>query len=184
MASIRDTDKTALLIVDMQVAVMDSAWDEAAIIANASLAVKKARESDVPVIWIQHTNKKMVHGSHGWQMVPELTPYADEISLDKQFNSAFEKSSLEDTLDHRNISHIFLAGALTNWCIQSTAYTALDRGYDLTLISDAHTTGDIILENGEIIKALDIIREFNIVIAGVRYPGRTNQVTRAQDLVF
>lgn len=184
MATIRDPGKTALLVVDMQVAVIDSAWDEAAVIANVSLAVKMARESDVPVIWIQHINKKMVQGSPGWQMVPELTPYPDEISLDKQFNSAFEKTSLEDTLDYLKISHIFLAGALTNWCIQSTAYAALDKGYDLTLISDAHTTGDIILENGEMIKALDIIREFNIIIAGVRYPGRTNQVTSAQDLVF
>ncbi len=184
MATIRDPGKTALLVVDMQVAVIDSAWDVAAVIANVSLAVKMARESDVPVIWIQHINRKMVHGSPGWQMVPELTPFPDEISLDKQFNSAFEKTSLEDTLDYLKISHIFLAGALTNWCIQSTAYAALDNGYDLTLISDAHTTGDIVLENGEMIKALDIIREFNIIMAGVRYPGRTNQVTRAQDLIF
>ncbi len=78
-----------------------------------------ARESNVPVIWIQHTNRKMVHGSPGWQIAPELTPYPDEIFLDKLFNSAFEKTSLEDTLDYLKISHIFLAGALTNWCIQS-----------------------------------------------------------------
>ncbi len=64
------------------------------------------------------------------------------------------------------------------------AYAALDKGYDLTLISDAHTTGDIILENAETIKALDIIREFNIVLAGVRYPGRTSRVISLEELDF
>ena len=184
MASIRETDKTALLIVDMQVAVIDSAWDEALIIANTNRAVEKARVSGVPIIWIQHTNRNLVHGSPGWQLAPELTPYPDEICIDKQFNSAFEKTALEETLARLGISHIVLAGALTNWCIQSTAHAALDKGYDLTLISDAHTTGDIVLENGETIKALDIIREFNIVIAGVRYPGRTSQVISVEDLTF
>ena len=184
MASIRETNKTALLIVDMQVDVIDSAWDEAGVIANVGLAVKRACERDIPIIWVQHTNRNLVHGSPEWQLVPELTPHSDDIFLNKQFNSAFEKTTLDETLASLEISHIVLAGALTNWCIQSTAYAILDKGYDLTLISDAHTTGDIVLENGETIKALDIIREFNIVIAAVHYPGRTSRVIDAKDLVF
>jgi nicotinamidase-related amidase len=184
MATVRETGKTALLIVDMQVEVIDSAWEEALVIANTNRAVEKARGSNVPVIWVQHTNKDLVHGSPDWQLVPELVPHPDEICLDKHFNSAFEDSTLEEILADLGISHIVLAGVLTNWCIQSTAYAALDKGYDLTLISDAHTTGDIDLENGETIRALDIIREFNIVMANIRYPGRTNRVISVEELVF
>lgn len=184
MTSIRETDKTALLIVDMQVAVIDSTWNEVLVIANTACIVEKARKSGIPVIWVQHTNRNMGHDSPGWQLVPELTPHPDEIFIDKQFNSAFEKTTLEKTLSRLGISHLVLAGGLTNWCIQSTAYAALDKGYDLTLISDAHTTGDIVLDDGETIRALDIIREFNIVLAGVHYPGRTSRVISADDLEF
>jgi nicotinamidase-related amidase len=184
MAIIREGDKTALLIVDMQVSVIDSAWEETLIIKNTKRAVEKARESSIPVIWIQHTNKKMVRGSSGWQLVPELTAQPGEPCLVKHYNSAFEETFLEETLAHLGASHIVLAGALTNECIQATAYAALEKGYDLTLIEDAHTTGDITPENGETIRALDIIREFNIVMSIIRYPGRTSRVVSVEDLDF
>ena len=184
MATIRDTSKTALLVVDMQVAVIEGAWDETQVISNTSRAVEKARGSGVPVIWIQHTNNHMAHGTPGWQLVPALRPNPDDICLNKQFNSAFEQTPLDKTLAGLGIAHIVLTGALTNWCIQSTAYAALDKGYDLTLIKDAHTTGDIVLGDNDTIKASDIVRGFNIVLAGIRYPGRTIHVISVSDLSF
>jgi len=184
MAVIREGDKTALVIVDMQVDVIDSAWHEALIIENTRRAVEKARKRDIPVIWIQHESKSKPHGSPGWQIVPELTPHPDEISLDKHSNSAFEKSTLEETLARFGITHIVLAGVLTNWCIQSTAYAALDRGYDLTVLRDAHTTEDFDFDNGESISAANIIESFNIIIGAVRYPGRVNRVISIDELEF
>ena len=184
MATIREGDKTGLLIVDMQVAVIDGAWQENLIIANTRRAVEKARKKGVPVIWIQHEGKSNPHGSPGWRILPELTPQPDEICLDKHFNSAFEESGLEETLAGLGITHIVLAGVLTNWCLQATAYAALDRGYDLTLLRDAHTTEDFDFDNGESISAANIIEAFNILIGAVRYPGRTNRVISVDDLEF
>ena len=184
MATIREGDKTALLIVDMQVGVVESAWQEALIIINVRRAVEKARAEGIPVIWIQHTNQEMPPGSPAWQIVPGLAPLSDEIRIDKHFNSSFEETTLEETLAQLGITHIVLAGAMTNWCIQSTAYAALERGYDLTLIADAHTTEDIDLDDGEIIKASDIVQEFNTVTNWVRYPGRTNRVVNVNELDF
>jgi nicotinamidase-related amidase len=184
MASIREGNKSALLIVDMQVDVMDEACEETRIITNAAHAVEKAREKGIPVIWIQHTNKEMVHGSPGWQLAPGLTPLPGEVRLDKQFNSSFEQTALEETLADLGVSHIVLAGALTNWCIRATAYAALDKGYDLTLIADAHTTGDMDFEDGEIIKAQHLIRELNLAMSWLRYPGRTNRAVSLDDLAF
>ncbi|MBG0788588.1 MAG: isochorismatase family protein, partial [Anaerolineaceae bacterium] len=171
-------------IVDMQVHVIDSAWKEKAVIENTRRAVEKARDSGVPVIWIQHVNRKLVPGSPGWQIVPPLNPLPNEIRIEKHFNSAFEETGLEDTLARLGITHIVLAGVLTNWCVQSTAYAALDKGYDLTMIGDAHTAADFELENNETIKAADIIMAFNLTIGGLRYPGRTNQVINVDDLAF
>ncbi|QRN82274.1 isochorismatase family protein [Chloroflexota bacterium] len=184
MATIREGNRTALLIVDMQVHVIDSAWKEGTVIENTRLALKKARERGIPVIWIQHVNQKLVPGSSGWQIIPPLEPLPNEIQIEKHFNSAFEETDLENTLARLNITHIVLAGVLTNWCIQSTAYAALDKGYDLTLIEDAHTTDDFELDNGETIKATQIIQAFNITIGGLRYPGRTNRVISVDELAF
>ena len=184
MATIREGDQTALLIVDMQVVVIDGAWQEDLIIASTRRAVEKAREKGVPIIWIQHESKSKPHGSPGWQIVPQLAPHPDEICLDKHFNSAFEESGLEETLSGLGTTHIVLAGVLTNWCLQATAYAALDRGYDLTLIGDAHTTEDFDFDNGESISAANIIEAFNILIGAVRYPGRTNRVISVEDLEF
>lgn len=184
MATIREGNKTTLLIVDMQVHVIDSAWKERIVIENTQHAVEKAREKDIPVIWIQHVNKKLIPGSPGWQIVRPLDPRHDEIRIEKHFNSAFEETALEETLAQLGIAHIVLAGAETNWCIQSTAYAALDKGYDLTLIENAHTTGDIELDDGGIIRAEDIINEFNLVTSWLHYPGRTNRVISAEELAF
>jgi nicotinamidase-related amidase len=77
-----------------------------------------------------------------------------------------------------------LAGAATNWCIRATAYGALARGYDLTLIKDAHTTGTIQLENGSKIEAASIVQELNIAMTWVSYPGRTTGTAAAEEVDF
>lgn len=77
-----------------------------------------------------------------------------------------------------------LAGAATNWCIRATAYGALDRGYDLTLIEDAHTTGALVLEDGTRIEAAPVIHDLNIAMTWLRYPGRKNNVASVEKLDF
>ena len=138
----------ALIVVDAQVGVMQGAWEAARIIENIGIAVNKARGQRVPIIWVQHSDDELVYDSPAWQWVPELSPLADEIRIDKQYNSSFEQTPLEETLASLGATHVILAGAATNWCIRATAYGALERGYDLTLLEDAHTTDTIDLDNG------------------------------------
>jgi nicotinamidase-related amidase len=77
-----------------------------------------------------------------------------------------------------------LAGAATNWCIRATAYGALDRGYDLTLIKDAHTTGSMELDDGVKIEAASVIHDLNIAMSWLSYPGRTNGTATAEAIDF
>ncbi|MGL5004629.1 MAG: cysteine hydrolase family protein, partial [Casimicrobium sp.] len=138
MATVREGNKAALVVVDMQVGVMAQSWDSPRVIENASRVVERARAQGVPVIWVQHENEEMTRGSAEWQWVPKLKPAVSEVRVYKKFNSSFEQTDLEDHLAKIGATHITLAGAMTNWCIRATAYGALDRGYDLTLIKDAH----------------------------------------------
>jgi nicotinamidase-related amidase len=184
MATVRDGNKGVLVVVDVQVGVMSEAWDAPRVIRNVAQAVERARAQGIPVIWVQHSDEELVHGSPAWQWVPELAPAEGEPVLHKHFNSSFEQTALDDQLAGLGATHIVLAGAATNWCIRATAYGALDRGYDLTLVKDAHTTGTIAFEDGTTIEAADIVRELNIAMTWVSYPGRKNGTATSEELDF
>lgn len=173
-----------MLVVDMQVGVMNESWDAPRIIANVETAVERARAAGVPVIWVQHSDDELASGSPDWQLVAELVPAADEPIIQKQYNSSFEQTELEEELAKLGATHLVLAGAATNWCVRATAYGALDRGYDLTLIEDGHTTGAMELENGTRIEAANVIDELNTVMTWVSYPGRTNGTAKADEVDF
>ncbi len=184
MATVREGHAPVLLVVDAQVAVMKEAWRADRVVGNIARAVARAREENVPVVWVQHTSEELPHGSPQWQWVPELVPRPDETLIHKHFNSSFEETQLDQQLARLGATHIALAGAATNWCIRATAYGALERGYDLTLIEDAHSTGSIPLDNGSTIEASDVIKELNVAMTWVSYPGRKNGTATAETIDF
>ncbi|MFP8779428.1 isochorismatase family protein [Hydrogenophaga sp. RWCD_12] len=184
MATIRPGTQSALLVVDVQVGVVAEAGDVSQQIDHIALAVRKARDAGVPVIWVQHDEEELPKGSAEWQWVPALVPQPEDVRVYKNFNSSFEKTTLESELAVRGVSHIVLCGAVTSWCIRATAYGALERGYDLSLIGDAHIAKTMPMGNGEAVEAKDIVREFNVVMQWVAYPGRKNRVVTAEELAF
>ena len=184
MATVRTGNKGVLLIVDVQVGVMSGVWEAPRIIKNLAHAVERARAHSVPVIWVQHSDEELPYGSPAWQLVPDLVPVEGELRIHKQFNSAFEQTPLEQELARLGATHIVLAGAATNWCIRATAYGALERGYDLTLLKDAHTTGTMESEDGTRIEASNIVHELNMVMTWVTYPGRTSGTATVDEADF
>jgi nicotinamidase-related amidase len=182
MAIIRKGNKKALLVVDVQVGVMQNAWNAPQVIKNIITAVEKARTNNIPVIWVQHSDEELLINSPDWQLVPKLLPANGELQIQKNFNSAFEQTPLDEVLARYGTTQILLAGAATNWCIRATAYGALDRGYDLTLIKDAHTTESIELEDGTKVEAADIILDLNIAMKWLSYPGRINRAVSVNSI--
>ncbi len=184
MATVREGNQSVMIVVDVQVGVMKKAWQALRVIKNVSRAVERARSEAVPVIWIQHSNQELPKDSVQWQWVPELVPAEGEALIYKQYNSSFEQTSLESELSSLGATHIVLAGAATNWCIRATAYGALDRGYDLTLVEDAHTTESMQIDGGVAIEAETVIQELNIAMKWLEYPGLKNGAARANDIKF
>jgi nicotinamidase-related amidase len=138
----------------------------------------------VPVIWVQHHDDELKPDTPEWEWVPELQPLPAEARINKSFNSAFEDTDLLSVLDKQRVSRIFLAGAATNWCIRATAYGALDRGFDVTLLSDAHTTGNIESDLGHVVEARAVIDDLNIAMRWLSYPGRVNAAAAAAEVDF
>ncbi|MBQ0961854.1 isochorismatase family protein [Ideonella sp. 4Y11] len=179
MATVRPGDASALLVVDMQVGVVADAWDAAGVLERIQGLVRRARQEGVPVIWVQHADDGLPQGSPAWHWAPELVPLADEALIPKGHNSAFEDTALESVLAQLGVSRLVLTGAATNWCIRATAYGALDRGYDLALVADAHTTSPMTLDNGRTIEPAGVIDELNLAMTWLSYPGRRNSAPLA-----
>jgi nicotinamidase-related amidase len=184
MASVRTGQRAALVVVDVQVGVLENAWQRDRVLAHVALVVERARAQAVPVLWVQHHSAELPRDSADWQRVPELHAAAGEVCVHKQHNSAFEATTLESELARQGVSHLVLAGAATNWCIRATAYAALERGYDLTLVADAHTTQDIPLDGTDRIPAVHLVRDLNIAITWLSYPGRVGGVAPAHQVDF
>jgi nicotinamidase-related amidase len=184
MTAFHPGNRPALLVVDMQAGVVAEAWDAKHVIRNVARAVERARAEGVPVIWVQHENEELPRGSRPWEFVPELVPAEGEVRILKRFNSAFEDTKLEAELKRLGITHIVLAGAESNWCIRATAYAALDRGYDMTLLKDAHTASSIALADGTMIEAAGVVRELNVVMTWLEYPGRRSGTAAVDEVKF
>ena len=184
MATVREGKRGVLVVVDVQVGVVREAWDATRVVGNVAHTVERARALGVPVVWVQHSDDELPHGSPEWQWVPELVPAAGEALIHKHFNSSFEQTGLEAELARLGATHITLAGAASNWCIRATAYGALERGYDLTLVKDAHTTGTMELDDGTRIEAAVVVQELNIAMTWLSYPGRSNGTAKAAELGF
>jgi nicotinamidase-related amidase len=142
VTTLPDRHGTALVVVDVQNKVVANAHDRDAVLANIRTLVDKARAADVPVIWVQHHSDSLPKGSEDWQYVPELPQEPGEPVVHKQWGDSFEDTDLEDLLAERAVGHLVVAGAQTDACIRATLHGGLVRGYDVTLVGDAHTTED------------------------------------------
>lgn len=182
MTTLKDRPNSALLIVDVQNGVVGAAHERDAVVANVGLLVEKARQEQVPVVWVQHSDDNLSRGSDDWRIVPELTPAEAEPRVDKNYADSFEDTTLESVLAGLGVGRIFLAGAQTDECIRSTLHGAFVRGYDATLVSDAHTTEDL-TEWGAPPPDM-VISHTNMYWSNHRAPGRTAGTVETKQVDF
>ena len=137
-----DGHGTALIVIDMQNGVIGDAWRRSETIANAAMAIGKARDAGVPVVWVRHSSEQLEPGSPDWQIVDELVPGTTEPIVEKQHGDAFEDTDLQAVLTKLGVKHLVMCGAQTDACVISSLFGGFVRGYDVTLVGDAHTTDD------------------------------------------
>ncbi|MEW2166192.1 cysteine hydrolase family protein [Streptomyces sp. NPDC007084] len=143
MTTLPGRPDTALLVIDMQHGAVDGAHNRSDVIENINSLVARARAEGVPVIWVQHSDDGMKEGSHAWEYVPELVREDTEPVVHKNYGDSFEATDLEKVLAERAVGHLVVTGAQTDACVRSTLHGAFTRGYDVTLVADAHTTEDL-----------------------------------------
>jgi nicotinamidase-related amidase len=143
MTTLPDRPNTALVVIDVQNGVVAGAPRRDEVVANIATLVDKARAEDVPVVWVQHSDDGLPMGSEEWRYVPELVLRESEPVVHKHYGDSFEATDLEGLLAERRVGRLVVAGAQSDACVRSTIHGAFVRGYDVTLVGDAHTTEDL-----------------------------------------
>jgi nicotinamidase-related amidase len=182
MTTLDGRPKTALLVVDVQNGVVAGNHERDAVVANIGSLVDKARQEQVPVVWVQHSDERLAKGSDDWQIVPELRPDAAEPLIDKNYGDSFEDTSLETVLSGLGVGRLFVVGAQTDACIRSTLHGGFVRGYDATLVSDAHTTEDQTEWGAP--PPVQVIAHTNLYWKYQTAPGRTAGTVETKDVDF
>ena len=173
---------TALLVVDVQNGVVGGAHERDAVVANVGSLVEKARSEKVPVVWVQHSDEQLAKGSDDWRIVPELAPADAEPLIEKNYGDSFEDTNLEDVLSGLGVGRLVVVGAQTDACIRSTLHGAFVRGYDATLVSDAHTTEDLSAWGAP--PPGQVIAHTNMYWSEQAAPGRTAGTVETKDVDF
>jgi nicotinamidase-related amidase len=162
----------ALLVIDVQKDVVANALNTPAVVANINSLISNARISGVPVIWVQHSDDYLEKGSTGWEIVDELKPLPSEVRIYKTHSSSFEETALQAQLDSIGAKKLIVTGAQTNYCVNATSNAGVELGYQITLVSDAHTKEDSDTE-----KASELIAEKNATFAQVGEVLKTSEIT-------
>jgi isochorismate hydrolase len=182
MATLDNRPNTALLVVDVQNGVVEGAHERDTVVANIRSLVERARRERVPVVWVQHSDEQLARGSDAWRIVPELTPSDAEPIVEKCYGDSFEDTSLETVLSGLGVGRLVVVGAQTDACIRSTLHSALVRGYDAILVSDAHTTEDQTAWGAP--PPEQVIAHTNLYWTYQTAPGRTAGTVQTRDVGF
>lgn len=162
----------ALLVIDVQKDVVANALKTPEVVSNINSLVSSARKSNVPVIWVQHSDEYLVKGSAGWEIVDELKLLPNEIRIYKTHSSSFVETDLQAQLDSLGSKTLIITGAQTNYCVNATSNAGIELGYQVTLVSDAHTT-----EDSDTKKASELIEEKNSTFAQIGEVLKTSEIT-------
>ena len=182
MSTLDNRPNTALLVIDVQNGIVAGNHERDAVVANIGSLVDKARQEQVPVVWVQHSDEGIARGSDEWRFVPELAPDEAEPLVEKNYNDSFEETRLESFLSDLGVGHLVVTGAQSDACIRATIHGAVVRGYDTTLVSDAHTTEDLSPWGAP--PPDQVIAHTNLYWNDHNVPGRTASTVETKDVDF
>jgi len=155
-----------LLIIDAQQELIDGnkkhepIFNKEQLVSNINKVIGKARVENVPVVLIRDLDVADGKGD-GFQIHNEIDILAETKIFDKTATNCFYGTGLLEYLKSKNINHIVIMGCETQHCIDSAVRTATISGFDVTLVSDGHST----LGN-DILSAEQIIEHHNTTLHG------------------
>jgi len=144
--------RVALLAIDLQQGFVHGppALLRATDLLDVSIRmVTGARERGIPVVHLRidgPVGHPTETGTPGWQFVPCAQPAPGELVLAKKGCDSFRGTGLHEHLGSKGIGRLILIGCVSELCVDTTCRVALYLGYEVTIVSDAHSTPDAMRE--------------------------------------
>ncbi|WP_336883402.1 cysteine hydrolase family protein [Priestia koreensis] len=141
-------DHSALIIIDVQVGMFleeNPVFEGEALLTKLEHLIEQARAVGMPIFYVQHnagTGRLLERGTENWSIYPRIAPTDQEAIIHKRTPDAFYETTLHEKLKQRNIRHVILTGIQSEVCVDTTCRSAFSLGYDVTLVSDGHSTWD------------------------------------------
>lgn len=138
----------ALLVIDMQKGAFTPKtprYDTEGTVDRINSLAELFRERKSPVFYIQHDGTgsgAFEKNTQEWEILDALDVTPSDILIDKYANDIFYQSKLESYLVDKEISELVVTGCATDFCVESTIQSGLSKDYNITVVADAHTTGD------------------------------------------
>jgi nicotinamidase-related amidase len=173
----------ALLVIDMQNAIVEQAYDADRVLATVTGVIAQARQAGTPVIYLRHEHSQdgpLKYGTPAWGIHPALAPQPGDVVLDKRWPDSFSQTALADELGTRGVTHLIVTGMATEQCVDVTSRCAWTRGYDVTVVADGHTTVDY----PGVPPAPERIAYHNLLFAHIENAERAITVAPAAELRF
>jgi nicotinamidase-related amidase len=146
---------TALMIIDVQQGFTDSSWgnrNNPQAEENITKLLEAWRVSKRPIFHVQHlsTNPEspLRPGQPGCEIQATVKPQPGEPIIQKNVNSAFIGTDLQERLQQNTIKTLVITGLTTNHCVSTTARMAGNLGFDTYVVSDATATFDRVDHEG------------------------------------
>lgn len=112
---------------------------------NIRVLIETARQEMIEVVYIAHDGgegDELAYGSEGWQIEKSIRPLVSEQVIDKQCNSAFKETKLDEYLHSKQVKDIILVGLQSEYCIDTTCKVAFEYGYQIIIPKGATSTFD------------------------------------------
>lgn len=154
---------TALLIIDVQKGFDDPQWgprNNPQAEENIGQLLEMWRRSSRPVIHVQHLSTEphspLRPNQPGCDFKDIAKPLPHEPVVQKQVNSAFIGTNLQEHLDQEDLTTLVIVGLTTNHCVSTTTRMAGNFGYKTYVVADATATFDRLGHDGQTYAAEEV----------------------------
>lgn len=137
----------ALCIIDVQNAMVkgeNPVYRSNEVLQNIKELIDRARKQLVPIIYVQHNEEgsEFQKGLDSWEIVDMIKPHKDDPIVHKTYSDSFKDTNFKRILDQLNINELIIVGMQTDYCVNATSLKAKELNYNVTIVSDAHSTFD------------------------------------------
>ena len=115
--------------------------------ANAALAIREARETGNPVIFVQHK------ADEGMEIHELVAPQPGEKIFVKTEVNSFLGTGLKEFIDGFETDTLVICGMQTQMCVEAAVRAAHDFGYSVILLHDACATRNLKFGDREVTAA-------------------------------